>query len=73
MLEVDFGDRTLAMLRERLRLVPDPDLNWSEFERIVAEDETGNRVESPVDVAGVLWIKYEDFHFWVGVGPEQVA
>jgi len=73
MLEVDFGNRTLAMLRERLRLVPDPDLNWSEFERIVAEDEEGNRVEYPVDVCGVQWINDEEFHYWVGVGPEQVA
>lgn len=73
MLEVDFGQRTLEMLRERLRLVPDPDLNWSQFERIIAEDDAGNRAEYPVDVCGVQWITDEEFHFWIGVGPEQVA
>ena len=73
MLEIDFGERTLAMLRERLRLVQDPDLNWSQFERLIAEDEAGNQAEYPVDACEVDWITDEEFHAWVGVGPEQVA
>ena len=73
MLELDFGERTLAMLRERLSLVRDSALEWSQYERIIAEDEAGNRAEYPVDVYGVEWITDEEFHAWIGVGPEQVA
>jgi len=39
------------------------------YERIIAEDESGNRTEYPVDVYGVEWITDEGFHEWIGVGP----
>jgi len=58
------------MLRERLSLVRDSALEWSLYERIIAEDESGNRAEYPIDVYGVEWITDEEFHDWIGVGPE---
>ena len=69
-LALAIGSRTHAQLRQRLRLVSDPDLDWSRFERLVAEDEAGNGAEYPVDTGDVFWQSDEEFHFWIGVTPE---
>lgn len=72
-LKLAIGSRTYAELRKRLNLVPDPELDWGRFERLVAEDESGRRAEYPVDTGDVFWQNDEEFHFWIGITPEAEA